>query len=265
MKFSLLTYEMASGWTLSKLIEVARACGFSGLEFRAEEGHKHGVELERTPSERREIRNRIEDAYLEAVGIGTSSRFDSPNLSERQAIIGRTQKYIQLAADLGCHRVRVFGNDFPGGIPRDDCVKYVADSLRALGEFADAHGVDVLLEMHGQFNYWGFSRAVVQIADHPRIGLVYNSDARDLVAGSIASTYGRVRSLIRHVHLHSLTDGFPYPELISLLASDGYTGYLSSEVEGAIPPTREQYLAMYTTLLRAWAGQPFFSMPEQTP
>ena len=262
MKLSLLTYELASAWTLEKLIDVAHSCGFSGLEFRAEEGHKHGVELERTPAERREIRSRLEDAYLEAVGIGTSSRFDSAEPSERLASIRRTQQFIVLAADVGCRRVRVFGNDFPAGVARDDCMGYVAESLRTLGEFAEPHGVDVLLEMHGQFNYWGFARAVVKMADHPRVGLVYNCDKRDLVAGSIAATYSQVRTFIRHVHMHSLTDGFPYPELFSLLAADGYSGYLSSEVSGAEAPTREEYFALYTSLFRAWAGQPFFRMTD---
>jgi sugar phosphate isomerase/epimerase len=260
MKFCLLTYELASVWTLEELIRIARACGFSGLEFRAEEGHGHGVELERTPVERREIRGRIEDAYLEGVGIGTSSHFDSPDRAERAANVERTKKYIKLAADVGCRRVRVFGNDFPAGVTRGDCVAYVAECLHSLGEFAEPHGVDVLLEMHGQFNYWGFSRAAVELADHARIGLVYNADPRDVVAGSVASTYSQVRTHIRHVHLHSLTDGYPYPELLGLLAADGYTGYLSSEVEGKSDPTREQYFAMYATVLRAWAGQPFFPM-----
>ncbi len=258
MKLCLLTYNLARQWSLPKLIEVARAYGFAGLEFRAEAGHEHGVELERTTAERRAIRDQIEDAYLETACLGTGSRFDSPDPAQRQAVVERTKRYVELAADVGCRRVRVFGNDVPVGVRRDVCVAYVAECLRALGEFAEPFGVDILLELHGQFNYWGLARPAVELAAHPRIGLVYNCDERDLVAGSVAATYSQVRSLIRHVHLHDLADGYPYPELFALLKADGYAGYLSSEIELREAPTREEYLALYTALFRAWADQPWY-------
>ncbi|HET6487677.1 MAG TPA: sugar phosphate isomerase/epimerase family protein [Spirochaetia bacterium] len=258
MKLSMLTYDLARPWTLTKLIEVARACGYAGIEFRAEEGHQHSVELDRTKAERRRIREQLEDAYLEAVGIGTGCRFDSTEPSERKANVEHARRYVELAADVGAHRIRVFGDDLKAATNREDCIRYVGESLRAVAEFAQPLGVDVLLEMHGQFNYWGFTRAAVEAAGHPRVALVYNCDVRDLVAGSVATTYARVRGLIRHVHMHTFYDGFPYPELLSLLAADGYTGYLSSEIEGIENPTREQYFAMYAALFRAWAGQPFW-------
>jgi sugar phosphate isomerase/epimerase len=258
MKLSLLTYLLARQWDLPKLIEVARSSGYAGLEFRADAGHEHGVELARTAAERRQIRDRLEDAYLEAVCIGTGCRFESPDPAQRRIQIEQTKRFIDLAADVGSTRVRVFGNNLPDGVRRDDCIAYVGESLRALGEFAEPFGVDVLLEMHGQFNYWGFARGAVELANHPRVAIVYNCDRQDLVAGSVAATYSRVRSLIRHVHLHELTDGFPYPELFALLRADGYSGYVSSEVEAADALSREQYFASYAALIRAWAGQPFY-------
>jgi sugar phosphate isomerase/epimerase len=262
MKPCLLTYNLAKSWSLPKLVEMAHRCGFAGLEFRAEAGHEHGVELERTPAERRAIRERIEDAYLEAACIGTGCLYESPDPAQRQANVDQTKRYVGLARDLGCRRVRVFGNNVPVGVSRQHCVGYVSESLRQLGEFAEPYGVDVLLEMHGQFNYWGFARTAVELADHPRVALVYNCDERDIVAGSVASTYGRVRSLVRHVHLHDFAGRYPYPELFALLRADGYDGYLSSEVELKGEPTREDYLATYAALFRAWASQPFYPMGD---
>jgi sugar phosphate isomerase/epimerase len=261
MKQSLLTYRLAKGWGLPKIIDAARAFGFAGIEFRAEAGHQHGVEIERTKAERRAIRDRIEDAYLEAACIGTGSRFDSPDPAERSAVIERTKRFVELASDLGCPRIRVFGNDIPNDVPRDDCVKYVGESLRMLGEFAGPFGLDVLLELHGQFRYWGYARGAVEIADHPNVALVYNCDQADVVGGSVAATYERVRAWIRHVHLHEFNGRgsglYPYPELFALLRADGYDGYLSSEIE-IDRPTPEDYLEIYAHLVRAWAGLPFF-------
>ena len=169
-------------------------------------------------------------------------------------------RYVELAAGVGCGRIRVFGNDMPQAGPggeappaREAVVGYVGDALREIAEFADPYAVDVLLEMHGQFNFWGFALGAVGHAAHPRVGLVYNSDTRDLVAGSAAPTYGRVRHLIRHVHMHAFTTGYPYPELFGLLQRDGYAGYLSSEIDAGTP-TQEDYLLMYAHLFRAWTA-----------
>ncbi|MBI3974144.1 MAG: sugar phosphate isomerase/epimerase [Chloroflexi bacterium] len=260
MKLSLLTYNMARNWELPKILEFARQSGYAGLEFRAESKHKHGVELEASPEDRRDIRNRVQDAYLEVACIGLSSRFDTPDVARRREIVDRTKRYVELAADVNCRRLRVFGNDMPkdgvGGEPapdRERVIRYVGDSVRELAEFAQPHGVDILLEMHGQFNYWYFARSAVEHASHPGAGIVYNCDNRDLVGGSVASTYSRVRHLIRHVHMHEFTKGYPYLELFGLLQRDGYEGYCSSELGQELPPP-EEFLLMYAQLFRAWGA-----------
>lgn len=258
MKLCLLTYNMARHWELAELIKVARLGGFSGLELRAEAGHKHGVELETSAEERRAIRYQVQDACLEVAGISTSSRFDTPDATKRREVVERSKRYIELAADVNAGQIRVFGNDMPkegvdGGAPpaREDVMRYVGDSLRELGEFAEPHGVNVMLEMHGQFNYWHFAMTAVEHADHPQVSILYNCDNRDLVGGSVASTYNRVAHLIGHVHMHDFVNGFPYAELFGLLQRDGYDGYLSSEI-GKTDPSHEDYFLMYAQLFRAW-------------
>jgi sugar phosphate isomerase/epimerase len=260
MKLSLLTYNMAKSWELPRIVQFARAGGFAGVEFRTDSNHKHGVELDTTPEQRRVIRESIEDGYLEVACLGLSSRFDTTDEARRREIVDRTKRYVELAGDLNCHRLRVFGNDMPkegpsGGAPpdRESVIRYVGDALRDIAEFADTRGVDILLEMHGQFNYWHFARTAVEHAAHSRVGIVYNCDNRDLIAGAVAPTYERVRHLIRHVHMHAFTRGYPYPELFGLLQRDGYTGYLSSEIDQEIP-TAEDYLLMYGQLFRAWSA-----------
>lgn len=268
MKLSLLTYNMAKTWELEKILQEARRDGFAGVEFRAEANHKHGVELEASKEQRREIRDRVQDAYLDIACIGLSSRFDTPDQNKRREVVERTKRYVELAADVNCRRLRVFGNDMPkegagGDAPpeREKVLRYVGDALRELAEFAEPHGVEVLLEMHGQFNYWHFARTAIEHADHPQLGLVYNCDLRDVVGGSVAATYGRVRHLIRHVHMHAFTHGYPYPELFGLLQEDGYSGYCSSELDQELPPP-EEFLAMYAQLFRAWNAVAALSGPE---
>ena len=94
MKLALLTYNLARTWDLDKIIKAAKDYGFAGIEFRVEAKHAHGVELERTAQERRDILNKIQDAYLEVACLGTSSRFENPDEGERRKQIDRTKQYI---------------------------------------------------------------------------------------------------------------------------------------------------------------------------
>src|SRR5690348_10460920 len=108
MQLSLLTYQMARGWELAKIIDVARSGGFAAIEFRVDAGHRHGVELEATPEQRRAIRNQLQDAYLAVAALGTGSRFDTPDARRRREVVEQTKRYIELAAEVGSGRIRVF-------------------------------------------------------------------------------------------------------------------------------------------------------------
>lgn len=252
MKLSLLTYQVARHLELDPLIATAKRHGFAAIEFRAEAGHKHGVELETSAAQRKEIRAKLEDTYLAPACIGTSSRFESPDEKERRKMIDRTKAYMNLAADIDCHRVRVFGNKFPQGVDRQDCVRWVGECLHELGEHGEETDVRVGLEMHGDFNFWKYAQAAVDFADHPSVGIVYNCDPKDLVAGSCRETYSYVREYIIHVHLHDFDGKFPYKELFRLLSADHYDGYCSSEIEGEITDT-DRVLSLYAQLFREWA------------
>lgn len=248
MKLSLLTFNLAKDWPLDQIIQVCKKCGYAAIEFRAELNHKHGVELDATPAQRKEIKEKLEDAYLTAAGVGTSCVFENPDPVERGKMIDRAKRFIELARDIDAPHVRVFGNVIPKGVDRDECVKYVGESLRILGEFADPLDVNVGLEMHGQFNFWKYALRAVEIANHPRVAIVYNCDKRDIIGGSIAATYSYVRKHIRHVHMHELTDIYPYRELFGLLKRDGYSGYMSAEINGG--PESERIAAYYAALFR---------------
>jgi sugar phosphate isomerase/epimerase len=255
MKLSLDTYSIGTDLTLRDLIELLTANGFDGVEFRCEANQKHGVELETSPEERRRIRTLLEGAGITVACLSTGQRYESPDPAARQAAIERTKRFLDLAADLGCGRIRVFGNDFPEGVPKPQVVQYVGESLRACGEHAEGSGVDVLLEMHGQFYYWEYALGAVQVADHPNVAINYNCDVRDLVNGSVAYTFGQVKDHVRHVHLHDLEDpAYPYKELFGILKETGYDGFCSLE-EGYREGGERKVIALYAALYREMIAQ----------
>ena len=255
MKLSLDTYGIGTDLTLDELLELLPASGYKAVEFRCESQQQHGVELALGPEERQEVRTRITNAGLDISCLSTGQRYDSPDPVVRQAAIVRTKRFVDLAADLGCGRIRVFGNDFPEGVKRSEVIRYVGESLRACGEHAEGRDVDVLLEMHGEFYHWTYALSAVEIADHPNVALNYNSDPRDLVDGSLRDTWSHVKGQIRHVHLHNLEDGaFPYKELFALLAHVAYGGYLSVELPHQGGGER-RIITLYAALYREMMAQ----------
>ena len=255
MKLSLDTYSIGTDLSLRDLIQLLPANGFDGVEFRCDSNQKHGVELDTSPEERRRIRALLEQAGIEVACLSTGERYESPDPSVRKAAIERTKQFVDLAADLGCGRIRVFGNDFPEGVPKPQVVQYVGESLRACGEHAEGTGVDVLLEMHGQFYYWEYCLGAVKIAGHPNVAINYNCDKRDLVDGSVAYTFGQVQEYVRHVHLHDLeSPAFPYKELFGILKGMSYDGFCSLE-EGYREGGEKKVIALYAALYRELLAQ----------
>jgi len=250
MKLSLLTYNLGRDFTLDKLIEITEKYGYDGIEFRAGVG-PHGVELEATPEQRAEIKAKMEAAKVEIAGIGTSCRFESLDDAERRQQVEEAKAYINLAADVGAPRIRVFGNKFPEGADKDVVIRNVGECLREIGEHAEQFGVDCNLELHGDFSYWEYSLRAVQIADHPRIGIVYNCNTSEIKYGSIGQFLEPIKPYLRHVHLHELEKPYPYRLLFRFLKNIGYTGFNS--VESDTPsPDAERIVHIYSLLYRAW-------------
>ncbi|MBM4086000.1 MAG: sugar phosphate isomerase/epimerase, partial [Planctomycetes bacterium] len=249
MKLSLLSFNIAKDMELPKMLSAAKAKGFEGVEFRADANHKHGVELDRTLAERKAIRHCCEDMGIAIACVGTGTRYESPDEKVRRENIDRAKRFVELAHDLGCGRIRVFGNAFPKGVEKADVVKWVGEALRELGEFAEKTSVDVLLEMHGDFYYWEYCLKAVQLANHPKIGIIPNCDPREVKTGGVRQSYEAVKTYVRHVHMHELDEpSYPYKEFFGLLKRDGYKGYLSAEIKESADP--ERVMGLYAALFR---------------
>lgn len=256
MKFSYTTYAIGKDLDFEDCIKLAHAGGCAGIEFRINDldsdspGHRHGVQLDLQADERMQIRRRMEDEYLEIVQICTGFRFEYADEALRRRHIEGAQMAVDLAADLNAPFIRVFGNNIPKGVNAGDCTRWVGGALSNVADYALQKGIYILLEMHGQFNFWGYALGALDSAKRDNVGILYNCDKRDLVGGSVLPTYERVAAHIRHVHLHNFEDDFPYQELFFLLNRDGYTGYVSAEIQPSQDPLRVMALtgALYRAL-----------------
>nr|MDD6336247.1 sugar phosphate isomerase/epimerase [bacterium] len=234
MKLSFTTYDIAKKLTLDENIALAKVAGCAGIEFRTDMKAAHGVETSLDAAGRKAVRRKMEDNYLETVCITTGYQFHMLDDEARAQQVEGAKKACDLAYDLGCTRIRVFGNLIEGDAQQ--CVERVSKALGEVADYAAPLGIDVLLEMHQDFNFWGYALPAIRMAARPNLHINYNCDPRDVIAGHITETFSRIAPYVNHVHLHNLDDGYPYLELFEQLARRDYQGYVSFEFEGSSDP-----------------------------
>lgn len=250
MKLSFMSFTCPEA-TLDEFLGYAQKYGFDGVEPRAEAGHAHGVELEATPAQRREIARRFADSGIACACIATSRRYCFADQAERRASIELSKRYIELAADVGCPRLRVFGGPLPEGMTMEEAIAIVGESLAELAPFAEQHGTVLCLETHDAFMRADDCAAAVRIANSPAIGVNWDIMHPFTKGMSIDEAYNHLRGLIHHCHIHDGTyppgggrptlakmgeGDIPYRRAVALLAADGYKGFLSGEWINAWPP-----------------------------
>ncbi len=255
MKPSWMTYGVLKDLSRQDLLRTLKDHGFEGVEFRTDLGHGHGVEASIDDAECKQVVADCQTAGIEIISIATGNRYHDTDASDLRDQIEQTKVRMELAADLGAPRVRVFGNNFPKDVPRDKTIAQVADALKELCAYGTARGVKPCLELHGEFD-WQSCRAVAETVDHENFGLIWNSVPEDVVDGSVEVALNTVWPWLDHVHMHDLAGrGYPYRELFRLLREKEYGGYMSAEAERS--PDRGvgdlwMFVAYYSDLFRAY-------------
>ena len=92
----------------------------------------------------------------------------APDAAARAQSVENHHKWVEAAAFLGCHSVRV--NAASAG-SFEEQQKLASDGLRSLCEYADGYNVDVLVENHGYLSSNGqWLAGTIAMVDHPRVG-----------------------------------------------------------------------------------------------
>lgn len=122
-----------------------------------------------------QLKRRADDAGVRSllIMVDNEGALDAPNAAARAAAVGKHLKWIEAAAFLGGHAIRVnAGNDFALGMDAyDEVQKRAADGLHRLGTAAEDTGIHVLVENHGSLSSHGqWVAETVAQADHPLVG-----------------------------------------------------------------------------------------------
>jgi sugar phosphate isomerase/epimerase len=253
-RLGIVTYNIAATWDVPTICRICRAVGLSPVELRTT--HRHGVEPTLSPEGRKQVRQRFSDAGIEIWGCGTTCEFHSPDKEEVQRQINTCRQFIRLAADIGGKGVKVRPNRLPQGVPVERTLEQIGRSLAECGRAAADHNMEIWLEVHGEGTaHPPHIRTIMQHANHPRVGITWNSNPTDVTNGSVSGSFKMLRQWIKSCHINELHSGYPYRELFRLLRETGYDRVTLAEIQGMPDEATGErlmryYKALWTELTR---------------
>jgi sugar phosphate isomerase/epimerase len=225
--------------SLTEMLEVAARFGYDGVEPRLECRHRHGVELDTTAAQRRQIKDAFARSGIKAACIATSLRYADPAVAA--AMVEQGHRSIDLAADVGAPCLRVFGGRMGAGLSRAAAIEVLAQALRSLADHAAERQVTVCLETHDDWIDPAHVAEVMRQVDHPAVAV--NWDIMHPVRtgkATIEQSFQALRPWVRHLHVHDgagpevtlvpIGQGdIDHRQAIALLKSVGYPGFISGE------------------------------------
>jgi sugar phosphate isomerase/epimerase len=232
---------------LRNVLALARRLGYDGIEPRAAAKHAHGVEIESPAAWRSDARRAVADSGVSLACIATSLKYAdtggaSPGPAAR-ARVDETLRYVELARDLGCPRLRVFGGQIPAGVPRQAATDAVVACLRDVARRSAGSGVTLCVESHDDWCTPRDLARIMELVDSPSVAVNWDIMHPVLTGGVTMEEAWRVLGRwTRHVHAHDgdKVDGnivlhpigkgrIDHVAALGLLKTAGYDGFVSGE------------------------------------
>jgi len=194
--------------------------------------HAHGVESNLTAAQRRQVKARFADSPVTLVGLGMNFDFHHPDKDRLARSIQGAKDYIKLSHDCGGSGIKVKPNDLPKGVPYEKTIQQIGESLNEVGEFAAEYDQKIRVEVHGRgTSALPVMKAIMDVADHPNVGVCWNSNSQDLEGEGLEYNFNLVRPRFADtVHVRELNIGsYPYQELMDLFVATEYSGWILLE------------------------------------
>jgi len=190
------------------------------------------------------MKTRAEDAGVQSLLIMCDGEgaLGHPDTAERTTTVQNHHKWVEAAATLGCHSIRVNAQTMGEGSSAEQ-QKRAADGLRRLTEFAAERDINVLVENHGGLSSNGeWLAGVMNEVNHERCGTLPDFGNWQIREGESYDPYDGVRDLMPHAQAISAKSyGFDdqgreatldYAKLMTIVLDAGYRGHVGIEYEG---------------------------------
>ena len=276
-------------WDASRAFAAAAEIGYGGIELRCLDGALLSPALD--PQTRQEIRRLAVTHNLPIVALGASSQFSSPEPEIRAAQEADLRGMLQLAAEIGTPLVRAYGGGnaapkgglvqdaarnyggaFPDDYGADTVVGWIVTSLERVLPYAQALGVDIVLETHDGLSSAHRMAAVLNRLPDPHLGAVWDVLHPTRVGETPEEVWSLIGPRVRHVHFkdarrgadgrwRAVLDGegdVPLRACLRLLRDAGYGGWITLEWEKYWEPEiaePEEALPRKLEIVQRWLSE----------
>lgn len=241
-------------WDWHTILGTASRWGFAALELRGLLGEMDLTAVERFKG--RALKGTLKDLdtlALRIVSLGSSLNFHDPDPAQLERTLEAGKAWIELAHNLECPFIRVFGDRLMEGEPRHATVSRITEGLGRLVELSRGGNVTILIESHGDFTDSAGLKEILEGVDSPAFGLLWDTHHTFVSAGEDPEfTFQRLGKWVRHTHIkdsvatadgrrYVLTGGggVPIGDIVLALARGGYQGYYCFEWEKVWHPEIE--------------------------
>ena len=252
------------GWNLQQVAENARALGYEGVELRGSPGEHIGPD--ETPETRSAIRRLFEANGVQIACIMGYSTFTWDDLQKQAQSIETACKFLEVASDVHCPVLRIFGGKFSDA-GREESLRRVIAGIRQVAGRAEKAGVKLAIETHDDWCKGENLRAVLAGVQSPALGVCWDI-GNSFFTEPLDDTWRTIRQDIVHVHfkdgarggdgkVHSILPGTGQVDMrraLQLLHTGGYQGYLSFEWEKKWQPELAEPEIAFPHYARVAAG-----------
>lgn len=181
MKFAFSTVACPD-WTLERVADVAQSLGFAGVELRTFGWNSSASACDPALTDARKIQRTLRSGGTEPVCLSTGIGFGTPvsppvigwAISDVHRDAREASSLVELAAMIECPFIRVFGHQFPRNEKRTRAVDRIVSRLVQVADAGRARQVRVLVENGGSFATAAELSELLDEADHPCLGALYN-------------------------------------------------------------------------------------------
>ncbi|RMH11535.1 MAG: hypothetical protein D6695_08990 [Planctomycetota bacterium] len=260
-------------WTLDRVIDFARRIDVNGIELRTFGDDSAHFTPDPCLTSFPKIRRLMADAGVEPACLATSITFDEP---VRPPVVGRlfgtyelcvahTKRMIEVATQIECPFVRVFGFELQPRESRRAGLRRVIDRLQLAAACARNTGVRILLENGGSFPTAEDLAEIIARVDSPLIDAAYSPAVAEAVGEDPLDGLAIIANHLESVKVKDFDGTRPVPvgsgemrceEIVRRLGETGFTGWIVVEwdrmwldgladAEQVIPPAIESIASWY--------------------
>jgi sugar phosphate isomerase/epimerase len=256
-------------WDWLPTLDFAAAHGYAALELRGIRDQMDLTKVTELQAPRfAETQRQLLDRHLVITDLGASANLHDLDSAKHDPQMDEARRFIDLASAMRVPYVRVFGNKYVAGVPRERTIEQISRSLHELGEYARPRNVVVLLETHGDFTDSPTLLEIMRRADSPGVALLWDAHHTYAFGGEQPeATVREIGRYIRHTHLKDSvpaggdrryvltgTGQIPVRRQVDALARMGYRGYYCFEWEKRWHPEIEEPEVAFAQFATVVAG-----------